>query len=412
MGSDRWVIRSGYGIFYAFPDANLLNNSENVVPFNGTQTVTNTRPPAAPQLTFADFFQGQPIVTPNPNPGQPCSFGLALASCSTPNITSAPANLRSTYSQQWNFSVQRELAKGVTLDVAYVGNRTNRVEQTILRNDPVPGVGAIQSRRPYLQWGTINSGEWGGSEHYHALQAKFQAREWHGASFLASYAYSRCIDNGSGEQGTLTALWIATNTGVCDFDLKHNLGLSYNYGLPFGKGKTALSNLPGWADAVVGGWNVGGITTVQSGLPFTPTISADTANTGVGSQRPQVIGTPVMVKDPLCWFYISANSSCAVLAPGTQNAFAVPAANTYGNGGRNLLRGDNLIQFDLSARKRFQFTEARALEFRAEFFNLFNHPTFARPTGTGTNVNVAAGGQIASTLNAARTIELALKIFF
>src|SRR5262249_23416086 len=148
------------------------------------------------------------------------------------------------------------------------------------------------------------------------------------------------------------------------------------------------------------------------GLPFTPTISADTANTGVGSQRPQVTGAPTMVRDPLCWFYISVNTSCAALAPGTQNAFAVPTAFTYGNGGRNLLRGDNLIQFDLSARKRFQFSEFRAVEFRAEFFNLFNHPSFARPTGTGTNVNVAAGGQIASTLNAARTIELALKIFF
>jgi hypothetical protein len=119
-----------------------------------------------------------------------------------------------------------------------------------------------------------------------------------------------------------------------------------------------------------------------------------------------------MVKDPLCWFYISANSSCAALAPGAQNAFAVPAQFAYGNAGRNLLRGDGLIEFNLTARKRFQFTEARALEFRAEFFNLFNHPTFARPTGTGTNINVAAGSQISSTLNAARTIELALKIFF
>jgi hypothetical protein len=135
-GSDRWVLRSGYGIYYAFPDTNAINNSENVVPFNGTQTVTNTRPPAAPQLTFGNFFQGQPIVAPNPNPSQPCSFGFAANSCSTPNVVTVPVHLRTTYAQQWNLSMQRQLAAGLTLDVAYVGNRTNRVQQTILRNDP------------------------------------------------------------------------------------------------------------------------------------------------------------------------------------------------------------------------------------------------------------------------------------
>ena len=118
-----------------------MNNTQNVVPFNGTQTVTNTRPPAAPELSFGDYFQGQPMVTTNPNPGQPCSFGFVANSCSTPNIVSAPTRLRSTYSQQWNLSVQRQIASRLTLDVAYVGNRTIRVEQTILRNDPNPGAG-------------------------------------------------------------------------------------------------------------------------------------------------------------------------------------------------------------------------------------------------------------------------------
>jgi hypothetical protein len=408
-GSDRWVVRSGYGIFYAFPDANLLNNTQNVVPFNGTQTVTNTRPPAVPQLTFADFFQGQPIVLPNPNPGQPCSFGFVANSCSTPNVVSAPTQLRSTYSQQWNFSVQHQIASRVTLDVAYVGNRTIRVEQTILRNDPSPGAGAIQTRRPYPQWGGINSGEWGGNQHYNALQVKFQAKEWHGASFLTSYAYSKCIDNGSGEQGTITALLITRNTGPCDFDLHHNLTVSYAYALPVGRGKSFLGGIPRWADAVIGGWNVAGITTAQSGLPFTPTISTDNANTGVGGQRPNVIGTPIVIGDPNCWFYISVNSACGPSAPGAANAFAVPAQFTYGNSGRNILRADKLVEFNFTARKRFQFTETRALEFRTEFFNILNSPAFSAPS---TNINVASGAQVGSTLNAARTIELAVKIFF
>lgn len=409
LKSDRWVIRSGYGIFYAFPDDNLINNTENVVPFNGTQTVTNTRPPASPQLTFADFFQGQPIVSPNPNPGQPCPFGFVANSCSTPNVVTAPTHLRNTYSQQWNFSVQRQLTSGLTLDIAYVGNRTIGVEQTILRNDPPPGPGAIQSRRPLPQWGGINNGEWGGNQHYNALQVKLQAREFHGFSSLVSYAYAKCIDNGTGEAGTITALLVASNTGACDFDLQHNLAVSYNYVLPFGRGRAFGSGIPKWADAAVGNWRIAGITTVHSGLPFTPTITTDRANTGVGGQRPQVVGTPAVLKDPSCWFYVSANTACAALLPNAANAFVLPAQYNYGSGGRNILRADNLVQFDLTLMKRFNFTESKALEFRAEAFNLFNTPTFAAPS---TSVNVSSGAQVGATLNAARTMELALKVFF
>ena len=407
--SDKLVVRSGFGIFYAFPDDNSINNTENVVPFNGTQTVTNNRPPAAPQLTFGNFFQGQPIVAPNPAPGSVCSFGFAANSCSTPNIVSAPVHLRNTYSQQWNFSVQRQLASGLTLDIAYIGNRANRVQQTITRNDPTPGPGAIQSRRPYLQWGTINSGEWGGNQHYHGFQMKLQSREWHGASFLTAYTYSKCIDNGTGEAGTITALWVATNKAACDIDIRHNAAFSYNYALPLGRDRAFLNGIPRWADAVIGGWNAAGVTTLHSGLPFTPTITTDVANTGVGGQRPQVVGTPDVIGSPSCWFYISVNPACVALAPSATNAFATPAQYTYGNGGRNILRADGLVQFDFTLMKRFRITETKAFELRGEAFNLFNSPTFSAPS---VSTNVSSGAQIGSTLNTARTLELAVKVFF
>jgi hypothetical protein len=408
-GKDSLVVRAGYGIFYAFPDDNSINNTENVVPFNGTQTVTNTRPPAAPQLTFGNFFQGQPIVTPNTS-GAVCAFGYAAPTCSTPNVVSAPVNLRNTYSQQWNLSVQRQLSSGLTLDVAYVGNRSTRVQQTITINDPAPAAGAIQARRPYQLWGTINMGEWGGSQHYNALQVKLQSREWHGASMLVAYAHARCIDNGTGEAGTITQLLVGhPNTGVCDFDLTDNLAFSYVYALPIGKGRPFLAHLPRWAEAAFGGWNISGITTLHSGLPFTPVISTDNANTGVGSQRPTVIGTPIVLQNPLCWFYISSNASCKSIDPNGTNAFAIAAQYTYGNGGRNILRADGLVQFDFTLMKRFRFTENKAFELRGEFFNITNTPTFSAPSN---QINVASGAQVGSTLNAARTVELAAKIFF
>src|SRR5262249_39971521 len=158
--------------YYAFPDDNAINNTQNTVPFKGTQTVTNNRPPAVPQLTFGNFFQSQPIVAPNPNPGAACSFGFVANSCSTPNIVTALTDLGLAYSQQWNLSVQRELGPRLTLDVAYVGNHAAHVQQTVTINDPSPAAGAVQARRPYPQWGGINMAEFGGSEGYNALQVK------------------------------------------------------------------------------------------------------------------------------------------------------------------------------------------------------------------------------------------------
>ncbi|MBV8817465.1 MAG: Cna B domain-containing protein, partial [Acidobacteriaceae bacterium] len=120
-------------------------------------------------------------------------------------------------------------------------------------------------------------------------------------------------------------------------------------------------------------------------------------------------GQVTTLSNPSCWFYVAANPSCVALDPQATSAFAVPAQYTYGNSGRNILRGDALVQFDFTAMKQFRFTESRILEFRGEFFNIFNTPTFALPSAS---IDVASGGSVSSTLNGARTIELALKLFF
>src|SRR5262249_22322466 len=130
---------------------------------------------------------------------------------------------------------------------------------------------------------------------------------------------------------------------------------------------------------------------------------------GVGSQRPNLLASPAKVNTVACWFYVAANPGCVAAAPGATNAFSIPAQYTYGTSGRNILRADNLVQFDFTVTKQFRFTESKSLQFRAEFFNIFNHPTFTAPS---TTIDTGSGGQIASTLNASRTVELALKLFF
>jgi hypothetical protein len=254
-------------------------------------------------------------------------------------------------------------------------------------------------------------------ENFWALRTTIRCRpRWkdahgHGATTLVSYTYSKCLDNGT--YNISTDIREANSNipyyGVCQYNLTNNFVFSYNYLIPIGRGTAFLGNLPSWGNAILGNWTVSGITTAQSGLPYTPTISNDQANTGLANQRPNVVGRPKVLKNVSCWFYISANKSCQALDPEGVAAFTVPAQYTYGNGGRNTMRADDLIQFDLAVLKPFNFGNERSIEFRAEFFNVMNRPTFTAPS---TAIDTSSGAQVSSTLNGARQIEFALKAYF
>ncbi len=409
-GTDKLVIRSAFGIFYAFPDSNTIDNTVATVPFIATSTVFNDRPPltAKPSRTWADFFLGQPNVSPNPNPGKPCAFGFVALSCATPDVDSGSIVYKSQTIDQWNFAIQRQLTPSSSIDLTYAGNKTTHLNQNINVNDPPPGPGNIQNRRPLPQWGSFVHAVFQENANYNALQAKYEARNWQGFNSLIAYTYSKCIDSGTLQGGT-TLLLLRSNRGVCDFDLKHSFTGSFDYALPFGRGRQFLGNAHGLANQLIGGWGVAGIVTLRSGLPFTPTVSGDSANTGVGSQRPQVVGAPLIVGQPNCWFYVSANTVCQSFAPQAANSFVTPAQYSYGNGGRNILRANGLKQVDFTLMKNFPVREAMQFQFRAEMFNILNHPTFSAPS---TAINSSSGGQVTTTLNAARIIQLALKFSF
>jgi hypothetical protein len=403
-GKGDTVLRGAYGVFFLFPDDNAINNTQNSIPFVASQTQNNTKP--APTYTLGNFYQGQPIISPNPTPGAICPFGFAALSCSTPSLVTMELHVQNTYIQEYNLAIQHQFGRRVSLDVAYVGNKTTHMEQGFQINDPAPGSGAVQARRPLAQWGTINNARFAGNGNYNALQTKLETRALAGATVLVSYTYSKCLTDGTYTTVVREATPLIRYYGPCSYDLTHNFVASALYDLPFGKGKEFLSSLPKVANGFISNWTLSSIATLQSGLPYTPTISGDQANTGVGSQRPNVIGKVTEVRRPNCWFYDSANSSCG--ASGT-NAFAVPAQYTYGNGGINTLRADGLVQFDVSLIKSVHFTDTRSLEFRGSFFNVFNHTTFAAPS---TNIDSSSAGQVTSTLNGARQVELAAKAYF
>ena len=400
------VLRGGYGMFFLFPDDNAINNTQNTVPFIASQSLNNTT--TIPTFTLADFYQGQPVVAPN-TAGAVCAFGYVADSCSTPSVTSMALSAQNTSIQEWNAAVQHQFGSKISLDVAYVGNKTTHMQQAFQINDPNPGAGAVQNRRERPQWGTISYSKFAGNGNYNSLQTKFEARNLNGATFLVSYTYAKCLTDGTYTTVVREDTPLINYYGVCSYDLKHNFVASALYELPFGRGRTFFSEMPGWANVIVGGWNLSNIATLQSGLPFTPTISGDQANTGVGSQRPNIVGQPMLVRNVNCWFYDSHNSACHTLRPSGTDAFAVPAQYSYGNGGINTLRADGLVQFDTSLIKSFRFSESKALELRASFYNIFNHTTFAAPA---TNIDATSAGTISSTLNAAREGEVAAKIYF
>jgi hypothetical protein len=393
--NNRMVVRSAYGIFDVYLDTNITLQWAKVPPFETTQTINNTTP--APTFNWADPFQGQPLVAANPNPGKPCSFGLVLNSCTTPNVFAGLPTMQQTYMQQWNFAVQTQLMTGLSLDVAYVGNKTTHEQLiSVPDNVPAPGAGAIQARRPYPQWGQFSLGLSNGNATYNALQVKLEKRFSSGYQMLLSYTHAKCLDEGSNQSAPPTVTMLKINHAVCDYDLPNDLTISSLYELPFGTGRRFLGNTNRFVNGALGGWEIAGIFTARTGLPFTPTISSDNANTGIGGQRPNVIGdSSIPNRTPNLWF--------------NPLAFAVPTKYTYGNGGRNILRSDGLLELDVTLKKSFVFTETRRLEFRAEAFNITNTPTFLAPNAT---IGSASAGIITGTLNAGRVLQGALKLYF
>lgn len=366
------VVRGGYGIFYE-PESSTNRVNHSMVPYQLNETVFNTNG----TRTLANFFVGQPLGSAGTNP--------SLAG----GLPSMPMG----YDQHWNFGIQQGLGHNMVLEADYVGNKGVNLYVGDPINDPIAGPGAIQARRPFPLFGGITYNAQDASSIYNALQVKFEKRVSAGFWYLISYTYAKNfftqVTPGSGGD-------YAYQRALASFDIPQNLTVSMGYELPVGKGKKLLPNAGGLVDALLGGWQAQGIMVLHSGLPFTPTISRDVANTGIGGQLPNRIGSGVLSSPTLSgWF--------------DKTAFAVPANYTWGNSGSYILRADKFKNLDFSLFKQFHVTERARLEFRAEAFNLTNSPTFNAP---GTNIDTASGGVVTSTLSAPRNIQLALKFKF
>jgi hypothetical protein len=382
----RTVVRGGYGIFYNAQASNAVNN--------GPQQ-SNT--PFVSAQTFNSSFAA-PVTLANPYPA-------AAAGAGSLTLSAIKRSLPDAQIQQWNLNVQQELTHNLVLEVGYQASKGTHLPRTYNINQPPPGPGTVaqkQALRPYPQWGNISFLDNVGNSSFNGLLTKLQQRYSNGLSFLLSYTYGKSIDDTPGTPFNVTPSRasaedprdLTRERGLSGFDLRHRFVFSPVYELPFGKGKAFL-NSNRYANWVVGGWQISGILSVQSGHPFTALVNTDNANVLGTVDRPNIIGDGnAGAKTVAQWINVSA--------------FQLAPYGTFGNAGRNNLIGPGLTNLDLSLARNFQLVERFSLQFRAEAFNLANHPQFDLPSQT---FGVPGFGSITSA-EAPRQIQFALKLRF
>jgi hypothetical protein len=417
-GKNRWLVTSAYGIFY-----DPYYNGQ-----GGPLQAPVSAPPflQTPQLNFPDLQN--PWGGANPFAGSGFVQPMTL-------LTLSP-NLRLPYAQDWNLNIERTFAQNWLLEVGYVGTKGTKLPRFIEGNPAVfvPGEtnGQPNSTEDNVNYRRLYSGcnlsvnsppcnfasvgliAGIANSTYNALQTSLKKRFSHGLSFLASYTFSKTLDDvssfnitGSASQSVAGENDLAQNPfdlsaehGRSMFDARHRLVLSYQWQVPF------WAHPQTWYQHALGDWQLNGIDTFMSGTPFTVYTDTDVSLqgsapeiSGFSSNRPDLVGNPNSGPHTVQeWFNTAA----------FQQLNSVTQAGQFGNEGRNVVQGPGLQNWDFSAFKSFKITETKQVQFRAEFFNIFNHPNFRLPDN---DISSPTFGEITQALPG-REIQLALKFYF
>ena len=385
------VIRGGFGVFYnpAGNEGSSLRLFRNL-PFGSTINITP-----------GDINVGLRV-----SDGFPALQPLGQAAIDKPYgaVSAVAANFRPSYAEQFNLTLEHEIAPlALVIRAAFIGNLGRRLYNVYDANYPVPSAAAINTRRPFYSvlpdLAGVNYFVSDGLSNYYAGQLTLDKRLKGGLSGLLGYSWSHAIDNvvlefGGGAAGPQPQdpRNLKAERGNSIIDLRHRLTVGYLYALPFGKGQPML-NQSKVLDLIIGGWQTNGILTIQSGQPFSPVLQTSTTN-GTGS-RPDVVGKVSYPRTLQRWF--------------DPSAYATPAPFTYGNASRNSLFGPSRINSDMSLFKNFVIRDQMRFEFRAEGFNVFNHPQFGLPNQ---NIGNAQVGSITSTVGNPRQLQLGLRFQF
>jgi outer membrane receptor protein involved in Fe transport len=400
----RVVVRGGYGIFYAQDEGTGVNRRlTNNPPFFGFGgfTVTSNQLNPSSTLPLRGGLPGRPA------PVDPASFVFDPRATAT--LISWVRDFPIGYVQQWSLGIQKEFAGGLLWEVNYVGNRGDKLGGSYPLNQPEPGPGAVVDRRPFRQYTrapVFRSAPWAFSR-YHGVSTRVERRFSKGLSFLGSFTVGRAIDTASefavcdgcgasADDAVQNPLDLyGSQKSLSNHHIARRFVFSGIYDLPFGTGRPYAN--AGAIRHIVGGWAISGIFTASDGIPFTPSLAFDNANTGT-TNRPNRLRDG-RLDNPTVARYFDID------------AFAAAAPFTYGNSGRNILIGPGTNNIDFAVHRNFPLpiNEASRLEFRAEAFNLFNRPHFDLPNST---IGSVSAGIIGATTTPNRQLQFGLKLVF
>jgi hypothetical protein len=403
FGSKKTVIRAGAGLYYALLD-NLSYRLDQNGPYNTVLAVKN--------IAFSS-------IAPN------AAYAGAKAIPS-----GVQPDLRTPTVESWSLKIEQQLSPNTALGVGYVGSHgyhellsvdANLPSVTICPASPCPvgypaGAFYHPTGAPLANNAVWNTTHWfsEGISSYHGLELDVTRRLGRGFQFRGVYTFSKTLDDGDNMNtsvATNSPAFVAnplqpkSDYGRASFDVHHAAVFNATYDLPFGRGKGS-DGVP-WVRKLIGNWQVSGIETLLSGLPFTPQLSynpsndGDTRNPVRPSWNPNFAGQ-VILDGPNRYF--------------NPAAFIQPLPGTYGNAGRNILQGPGLAETDVSVAKKFSLSERVNLQFRSEFFNVFNHTNFNTPNpvvyASATGGPSPTAGVISSTSTTSRQIQVGLKLLW
>lgn len=397
IGSNRIVVRGGYGLFYQVPNVNYLGDNN---PSNGGATGVLSNPGGlSPVYTLANqapytIQNGVPIFGNSSFPTGP--FGLFSVS----------QNFLTGYVHNYNLNTQFQLSGSTVLEVGYVGSLSRKLPVTLNINQ-IPAGSAGNVARPYFaqfpNFRTINEVQSVGNGYYNGAIVSLRSSNFHGISTKLNYTFGHARDDLSGTRNTIpqNSYCLRCDYSDADFDIRHTFAGYIGYSIPS----------PERFKAILGGWQLNSLLTFYTGAPFTVRSGQNTSGTGENNDRAQLVGDP--------FANVPANTGTTYYWF-NRAAFALPAAGTYGNLGRNALRGPGVTQVDLSVFKDNIITERVKLQLRFDMFNVFNSLVLAPPTA---NVSSTGNGQITQTLDsstgapglgtgASRNVQLGVKLIF
>jgi hypothetical protein len=412
--NSKTVIRAGYGISYI---QFIRQGGDSYLAYNGPAVVNSqiTQSPSqglcgansAPLTCFRPTEMGYPAGFTDP----------ANFSTVTTKTVYIDKTIRTPYVQNWHFTIQRELAKDLALDLGYTGNHSVGLWVNEDLNQALPNKTGqnlpLKTRRPNAKFDYIDANYGAGFSSYQALQVKLKKRYTSGLTLLNSFTWSKAIDNAAGaleaangDQQAVNLFDSASQKGLSGYDQPLNDTLSAVYDLPFGHARRYGSKLPYLADALLGGWTLSGINTMASGQTINLTYDPNSAFIATDGSKNSAVYRPNITGDPM--MPSGQRSITQYFNPAT---VLVPTDVThpYGNAGRNIGRSNAYFDLDFGIHKQFRLPgEGRNLEFRTEVFNALNKTNFSPANGDRSS---SAFGTITGTFPA-RQVQFALRLAF